>query len=105
MDTFNFFIAMLFIYLTMQYQQNWLTLGIIAIVFLSTRSVTTLIATILGAMIVWYFLRSGNIEAFLPFIVIAFIIIALVLGVGKQEQQPEYYMPGGGMGGMFGAGG
>jgi putative Ca2+/H+ antiporter (TMEM165/GDT1 family) len=101
MDTFNFLVAMLLILLAMQYSQNWIVLGIIAVIFLSTRSMATTFATIIGTAMIWFFSGSGgNLNSFLPFIVLGFIIIALVMGVGGKERAPEYYTPQGG--GMFG---
>ena len=102
MDTFNFLVAMFMILLAMQYQQNWIALGIIAVIFLSTRSIATTVAALAGTALIWMFARGGDFSNFLPFIVIGFILIALVMGVGKKDQQPEYYMPGNEGGGMFG---
>ena len=102
MDTFNFLVAMFMILLAMQYQQNWIALGIIAVIFLSTRSIATTIAALAGTVLIWIFARGGDFSNFLPFIVIGFILIALVMGVGKKDPQPEYYMPGNEGGGMFG---
>ena len=99
MDTFNFLIAMLIVILAVQYQQNWIVFGILAVVVISSRSVTTFIASVIGTGIIYFFSSGGNINAYLPLIVLALVILALLIGICKKDQQPEYYAPdyGGGM--------
>ena len=93
---------MLLIILAFQYQQNWIVIGIIAVLILATRSVSTTIALVVCTLGIWFFSRGGNLDSFMPFILLGFIIVALVLGIGKSNSKPEYYMPdyGGMMGGM-----
>ena len=103
MDTFNFLIAMLMVLLAIQYHQNWIVFGVIVVIILSSRSVTTFIATIIGVGIIYFFSSDGNLGNYLPLIVLALVILALLIGIGKKDQQPEYYAPeyGGGMMGGF----
>ena len=102
MDTFNFLIAMLMAVLAVQSHQNWIVFGIIVIIILSSRSVTTFLATVIGIGVIYFFSSGGDFNAYLPFIVLAIVILALLIGIGKKDQQPEYYAPdyGGMMGGF-----
>jgi len=58
---------------------------------------------VVPAGIIYFFSSGGNINAYLPLIVLALVILALLIGIGKKDQQPEYYAPDYG-GGMMGGG-
>ncbi len=104
MDTFTFLIAILLIILALQYGQNWIVFGILAIMILSTRSVATTVALTISVFVLYLFAGSGALNTYWPFIVFGLIILSLVLGLGKKPAQPEYYTPdmgyGGGLGGF-----
>jgi hypothetical protein len=102
MDTFTFLVAILFIMLALQYNQNWIVAGIVAIMIISSRSITTTITLIIAVIVMYFFAGSGNFNAYWPWIVFGLIILALVLGIGKKESQPEYYSPDAGYGGFGG---
>lgn len=104
MDTFTFLIAILLIILALQYGQNWIVLGILAIMILSTRSITTTVALIIAVSVLYIFAGTDSLNTYWPFLVFGLIILSLVLGLGKKPAQPEYYTPelgyGEGLGGF-----
>lgn len=92
MDTFTFLLALMLLMLAVQYGANWMVFGILAVMVLSMRSVSTTILLVVS-VIVLYALRGANLYQYWPFVVFGLIILALVLGMGAQPAQPEYYSP------------
>ena len=112
MDTFTFLIALMLMMLAFQFGENWLVFAIIAIMILSMRSLSTTVLLLVSAAVLYFFTRTGDLNAYWPVIVFGLIIVALVLGLKEKEQQPEFYAPDmgygdmmGGMGGLGGMGG
>lgn len=106
MDTFNFLVAILLIMLAMQFGENWIVFGVVAIVVFTMRSMATTIM-LLVTVFVLYFIGATNLSVYWPIIVVGLVVLSLALGVGGKPTQPEYYEPGGygdllggGMGGI-----
>lgn len=90
MDTFTFMISLVLMMLAIQFNENWLVFAIIALTILTTRSITmTILLLIVGAVL--YF-TQGMLEPYWPIVFFGLIILAVLLGMGGQ-QQPEYYSP------------
>lgn len=102
MDTFTFLIAILFVMLALQYGQNWMVFAIVAVMILSTRSMPTIMALVVGVVLLYFLAGIGALGLYWPIVVFGLIIIALALGLGEKKQQPEYYTPDMGYGDMFG---
>lgn len=103
MDTFNFLLSMILMLMAIQFKQDWLVLGILAISVLTSKDFATILMFIIGTVVLYYFVGSGDIngELWLP-IIFGLIILSVILG-GKQEAPaPD---PFGGLGGMGGFGG
>ena len=90
MDTFTFMISLVLMMLAIQFNENWLVFAIIALTILTSRSITmAILLLIVGAVL--YF-TQGMLESYWPIVFFGLIILAVLLGLGRQ-QQPEYYNP------------
>ncbi len=101
MDTFTFMVSVLLMFLAIQYGQTWIVFGIVAIMILSMRSISTTILLIIsaGAM---YWIKSAGLDDYMMYAVIALIAISLVFGFKTKSSEPDMY---GGLGGGGGYGG
>ena len=106
MDTLAFIIAVLLIMLAIQFNQQWMILGVVGILIVSMRSVGTILLVIitLGA-----FFLFPDVKTYGPIILVSLIIIALAFGSGDKPGAPQGYpmdmfgdMGGGGYGGPGG---
>lgn len=110
MDGFTFLIAIILMLIAVTYHQNWIIFGVIAIMILTQKNLTTLILMAIGGGALYFISISGmDINAIWPFLVFGFIILALILGIGKKEQGAGMFgggaedpFAGGGYGGMGG---
>jgi len=101
MDTFSLIMAILMMMIAFQFDHVWIVFGIVALMILSSRDFETLILmlTALAAL----YIGKASVADYWPVIMFGLIILALVLGIGKNKQQPELYPPdpyGGLLGGM-----
>ena len=105
MDTFTFLIALILIMIAMQYNQTWVIFGVVGVLILSMRSLTTVVMLIITVLVL-FAIKGPNIVAYWPFIVFGLLILALDMGLGKKPEQPEYYAPDlmSGLGGLGGEG-
>ncbi len=100
MDTFTFAVAIILMMIALQFHENWLVFGILALMILSQRSLGVTIIMV-GAAVTLYIFKDTLTE-YWPFVLFGLIIIAIVFG-GKQKEEPEYFPPdpyGGMLGGM-----
>jgi hypothetical protein len=108
LDTFNFLIAVVLIILAASYGATWLVIGIVVIMALTMRSLSSSILLVITVAVI-YFLR-GDISNYAPFILFGLVVLALALGAIEKPQQqggglpPELFGMGG-YGGMGGEGG
>ena len=100
MDTFTLMVAIILMMMFLQYGQNWLVLGTMIVVILSTRSPTTTIALIIAGILI-YFTQDAA-KGYWPLIIFGLVILALILGLKPKPAQPDYYAPD--LGGMMGGG-
>lgn len=104
MDTFNFLLSMILMLMAIQFKQDWLVLGILIISVLTSKDMATIAMFIIGSIVIFLFVGSGDVNSdlWLP-IIFGLIILSVILG-GKQEaQQPDMGL--GGLGGLGGFGG
>ncbi len=105
MDTFTFLVMIFLMWMILQAGQAWLVWVIAAIMVVTMRSVSGTVM-VLGVVGVLYYLTTEGLTELIPFAVLGLVIVALALGIGGKQEQPEYYSPDmGGYEGMFGGGG
>ncbi len=100
MDTFTLIIAIIFILLAFQFEQNWLVFGTVILLILSMRSFSVAIVLIVLVAVLFMFNNWNDIKMLLPLILFGLVILAIIIGMKPQPQQPEYYAPD--LGGMMG---
>jgi len=102
MDTFTLIIAIIFILLAFQFGQNWLVFGTAILLVLSLRSFSVAIVLVILIGILFAFNSWSDVKVLLPVILFGLVILAIIIGMRPQPQQPEYYAPdlGGMMGGL-----
>jgi len=98
MDTFTIMVAIILMMMFLQYDQQWLVLGTVIVVILSTRSLTT--AFVLIAALAIIYLTQGAAQAYWPIVIFGLVILALIIGLRPKPAQPDYYAPD--LGGMMG---
>ncbi len=94
---------MILMLMAIQFKQDWLVLGILVISVLTSKDMPTVLMFIIGTVVLYFFVGSGDIngEMWLP-IIFGLIILSVILG-GKQEAPAQD--PLAGLGGMGGFGG
>ena len=100
MDTLTFAIAIILMMIALEFHENWLVLGIAALMILSMRSLSWGIIMVSAVIALYVF--SDSLDAYWPFVLFGLIILSLVFG-GKGKQETEYY-PQDPYGGMLGGG-
>ncbi|HLD58561.1 MAG TPA: hypothetical protein VI977_02885 [archaeon] len=107
MDTFTFMIAVVLMMLAIQFQQNWMVLAIVTVLVLTTRSVKATIVLGIAAFVLYF--AADSLKEIWPLVLFGLVILSIILGVGKKEQEQMPMDMGmgmdGGMGGFGGPGG
>ena len=108
MDTFNFIISALLMFMAIQLgpEGYWIALGILAISILTSKEMSTVIMFALVTVAMYFFLGNANDSIWL-IALFGLIIISIVLGSKSSPPQQEAGLGGygdmfGGMGGMGG---
>lgn len=96
MDTFTFMIALVMMMLAIQFDQNWLALGIAAVLALTTRDIKVILLLAISAIVIY--LVADNLKELWPFVVFGLIILSIIFGVGKKQEASPYADMGMGMG-------
>ena len=108
MDPFNFLVAIILIYLALQYSQVWIVFAILILAVLTIKSFKAVVGLIAAALIMYIFVDYDGIQNYFPLVILGILIIGLILGIGKSSSSSETY-PGGGysdlLGGTGGSGG
>lgn len=100
MDTFTLMVGLILMMMFLQYEQQWLVIGTVILIILTTRSLSTSIVLILALVLIY--LTQDAMEAYWPLIIFGLVILALIIGLKPKPAQPDYYAPD--LGGMLGGG-
>ena len=96
MDTFTFMIAVVMMMLAIQFEQNWLVLGIAVVLALTTKDIKATILLAISGGVLYMF--AGQMKELWPFVIFGLVILSIILGIGKKEQASPYGDMGMGMG-------
>ena len=102
MDTFTFLVAVVMLAFAVQFNENWLVLGVLGIMFLTLRSLSGILLLLLATGVL-FAVKGPSFSDYFPFIVFGMVILALALGVKSEPEQPQGGIPPellAGMGGM-----
>jgi len=90
--------------IAIQMNELWMIIGMILLMTFLTKDFLTMIMLGLAAFVIWA-VMSGNFSNYLPFVIVAIIIIAAGIGIKPSEGEPETYSPDmGGLEGLMGGG-
>ena len=89
MDTFTFMIAIVLMMLAIQFQQNWLVIGIAAVLIITTKSLPVTMLLILAGGILYFF--SASMQQYWPLILFGLVILSILFGVGKSKGAQGMY--------------
>jgi hypothetical protein len=99
MDTFTFMIAILFMMIAVQFNQNWLIFAIVALMILTMRDVAATVLLLIATAVLLF--GRDYLTEYWPFVLFGLIILSVVLGgKPKEEQQMPDMFGQEGMGGM-----
>ncbi len=102
MDLFNFLVTIILVFLAVQYHQPWIVFAILIISILTIKSLRLTIGLVAAALLMYFFFDSGSIQSYFPLIILGVLVIGLILGVGKGEEQPQSFGGGGGYADLLG---
>lgn len=110
MDSFNFLVSIILIFLALQYQQAWIVFAILILSVLTIKSFKAVIGLVAAAIILYVLIGYGEVQAYFPLVILGIVVIGLILGIGKGDSGSESYPGGyssllGGGGGDYGGGG
>ena len=99
MDTFTFMIAILFMMIAVQFNQNWLIFAIVALMILTMRDIGATVLLLIATAVLLF--GRNYLMEYWPFVLFGLIILSVVLsGKQKQEQQMPDMFGQGDMGGI-----
>lgn len=103
MDTFNFMLTILLMFMGIQFGQTWIVLAILVISIITSKELSTTIALLAATGVLYFLSVSSDLESLWVPAIFGLVVLALLLG-NKPEEQPA----GGGLdmlGGLGGYGG
>ncbi len=103
MDLTTFLTAIVVIMVLVIYKQWWMVLLLMLLIIATTKNIKDVIAISLGIFVL-YLVQTGSANELWPVVVIALVIIAVLLGIKPEPEQPAY-MPGLDYSSLFGGGG
>ena len=98
MDTFTFMIAILFMMIAVQFNQNWLIFAIVALMILTMRDVAATVLLLVATAVLLF--GRDYIKEYWPFVLFGLIILSVVLGGKQKQEQPQDMFGQEGMGGI-----
>jgi hypothetical protein len=106
MDIFNFIIMLVVLAFAIQYQESWVVLGLASIMIVSDMK-PKFIFIILLSVGVLYYINSIGLKEYWLIATVGLILVAYLLGIGKEQAPPADPYGGllGGLGGMGGGAG
>ena len=104
MDTFTFAISIVVMMIGLQFGQNWIVFGIIALMVISSRDIPTIIMMVASGIVLYAF--QGLLAEYWPFILFGLVILAFMFSPKQDQGGGEMYAPDphGGMLGQPGMG-
>lgn len=99
MDTFTFTIAILFMMISVQFNQSWLIFAIVALMILTMRDLAATVMLLIATAVLLF--GKDYLMDYWLFVLFGLIILSVVLGgKQKQEQQAPDMFGQGDMGGI-----
>ena len=96
METYTFVTAVILLMLAIQFGESWIVLGLVAVLILSLRSLSSTVLIIIS-LVVMYSVKSSEYTEYWPFVLFGLIIFALVVGWIGKGKAAETYSPYGGL--------
>ncbi|PIN85036.1 MAG: hypothetical protein COV47_04325 [Candidatus Diapherotrites archaeon CG11_big_fil_rev_8_21_14_0_20_37_9] len=91
MDTFNFIVSVLIMLMALQMQQLWIVFAVLVISILTSKDMSTVIAFIISAIVLFFVVGSGEVNELWPVAIVGLIVVAILLGSKPEEQQQGGY--------------
>lgn len=106
-DSFNFLVSVILIFLALQYQQAWIVFAILILSVFTIKSMKAIVGLVAASLILYLLLDYGSIASYFPFVVLGIFVMGLILGIGKAAGESQTYAGGGysDLLGGFGGGG
>ena len=105
MDLLTFVIAIAIIGFAIQLSEFWVVLGITMILILASKDIKASMLTLVSVGVL-YFINGAGMKEYWIFAIFGLLILAYIMGLGKEEAAPADPYAGllGGMGGEGGMG-
>ncbi len=107
MDTFSFLLGILLLLFSIQLNEWWLSIGIIAVLIIMQKSLKMTVAILVSSAI-FFLVKTADVKELWPWVVVGLAIVAVLLSLKEKPAQPEFSpemlagLGGGGEGGMGG---
>src|SRR3989344_3534744 len=89
MDTFNFLVSVLIMLIALQSGEQWIVLAVLAISIFTAKELSTAIAFIIAAVVLYLMVASGDSGDLWPLVIFGLLVMALIIG-SKHQEQPAY---------------
>lgn len=93
-------VFVLLIMLGIQHNQTWLVFAALAVVLVMMRNLSSIVL-VLVAVMVFFVVKQGQLNALWPYMIVALIGVAILLGIKSKEAPPEFYSPESGYGSLL----
>lgn len=105
MDVFTLFLTLVIMMVAFNAGQNWIVFGTLILSIIATRSLPAMLLLSIGTFLL--FISKDIMGDSWPLAVFGLLILAFLMGMKGEGQQPEYYSPAGSdlLGGGYGPGG
>lgn len=87
MDTFTFLVSVVVLAFAVQFNETWLVLGVLGIMFLTLRSLSGILLLLLATGVL-YAVKGPAFSDYFPFIVFGMVILALAMGIKTEPEPP-----------------
>jgi len=84
--------------IAIQLKETWILLAVLSISILTSKDLSTVVAFMIAAVVLYFFVGSGS-EEMWPVVIFGLIIISIIL---SSKAEPEKDYAGGGYGDLFG---
>ena len=104
MDLFTFLVAVMMVAIALFYDMKWIVLLVLVLMVFTARSLV-MVLLLIGVVGVLFVIQGSEMGYLWPLVLLALVVIAILLGLKSEPEQPEYFAPEMGGGGGFGPGG